>query len=126
MDFGQLGVGAVIGAIVALAGTWVGAFHRTRGARRDIAARVTQRTIDLIPPGALTVAQVVQLQAQLYVFYFRAIKAAEEDRFSQSEPSEVIRKYLPKDDILDRSLRPKSPCPPSTSVSNSEPLPPSV
>src|ERR1044071_6217346 len=86
-----LGIGALIGGGIA---ALVSAKHRTRGSRRQLAAEATKRAMDLLEKESPSPETLVRLQAELFLFYFRVIKAAERDIFAFKLRG-VIQKYLP-------------------------------
>ncbi len=86
-----LGIGALLGGGIA---ALIGAKHRTRGSRRALAAEATNRAMELLEREPLQPNELLRLQAELFLFYFRVIKAAERDLFI-FRLKNVISKYLP-------------------------------
>jgi hypothetical protein len=97
-----LGLGAALGAISALVGAYIGAYHRTRGARRELAAEATRRAMLLVMKSSPTpdALNAVRIQAELFFFYFNAIKISEHGLDSSgpltpTDLSYLIQKHLP-------------------------------
>ena len=87
---------AVTTAVGAVIGGSIVAHHRTRGARRELAAEATRQAMSAINTTALRNEGIIKLPAELFLFYFRAVKFAE-DNDDQTLPSSV-------DGIFERSV----------------------
>ena len=69
------GIGVAIGgSIVGIVSAYIGAYHRTRGARRELASKATKAAMETILKESRNSKEVIRLQAELYSFYFNVIK----------------------------------------------------
>lgn len=96
MDWQEVGALLAIGALVGggLASALVSAYHRTRGARRNQAIQATKQALQVLRTDTLSAKEILKLQAELYVFYFKLIKATE-GMLTRTQPADVIQEALP-------------------------------
>lgn len=87
------GLGVAVGTIaVGIFAALVTARHRTQGARRLLAANATKEVLDRLEK--LPASDVIRLQAELFSYYYRTIRVAEEGRQLLADPSPPAEKAL--------------------------------
>lgn len=94
----ELGIWA-IGAVLAAIGGAIVAFHRTRGARRSLAADATEKAMEQLASTGVPLRDPVRLRAELFIFYYKTIVGTEGSpppRLFGGTVRDVLERYYPQ------------------------------